>query len=694
MIVGTAGHIDHGKTSLVRALTGVDTDRLKEEKARGITIELGFAYWSRPSGETIGFIDMPGHERLVHTMLAGAAGIDFVVLAIAADDGIMPQTHEHLAIIDLLGISRGIIALTKCDLVAEARRAEVAAQIESLLEPTGLRGSEVLSVSTVTGDGLAELTARLTAAASNISHPATTARFRLAVDRTFSLAGAGTVVTGTALSGMVAVGDRVVVSPSGLEARVRSIHAQNRSVERGMAGQRCALALVGPKVDTGTVKRGDIVLDPSLHAPVKRFDANFRLLAGERKAIGQWTRVKLHHGAAERDARLILLGEASIAPGKSDFVQIVSEAPISLAVGDRFILRDISATRTIGGGITLDVRAPERHRRTPARRAELAALCEPDPGLALDGLLKGDRGFVDLDAFARDRASTARLADDLAEGLQLVVLAAGGARTGLLRPTWERYTADAVTELERFHTEKPDLPGLGQERLRLALKPRLPAPVFAEALVAMVRDGLIVLDRSWVRRPSHEVQLSPEEVRIFEQIRPLLGGGERFRPPRVRDLAKARSLDEPNLRRLFKRAAHRGDVDEIAQDHFFLAETVVEMADIARELAGLSKDGRFTVIEFRDRLDNGRKVAIQILEFFDRQGLTMRRGDLRRINPHKAELYSCWAGGVAPKPVLRDGGVSSPVGRPDFKSGEGRETALGGFDSCLLRHSSLGEQPP
>ncbi len=689
MIVGTAGHIDHGKTSLVRALTGVDTDRLKEEKARGITIELGFAYWPRPTGVTIGFVDVPGHERLVHTMLAGATGIDYVVLVVATDDGVMPQTREHLAIIDLLGISRGIVALTKADLASPERRAEVTAEIASLLSPTALAGAEIVPVSAATGEGITDLAARLDAAGAAATRRATGGRFRLAVDRTFSLAGAGTVVTGTALSGRVSVGDRVVVSPSGIEARVRSVHAQNSTADHGEAGQRCALALVGPKVDTASIHRGDVVLAPSLHAPVKRLDARLTVMASERKPVGQWMPVKFHHGSAERDARVVVLSDGAIAPGASDFVQLVLDAPIAAAAGDRFILRDISATRTIGGGVILDLRPPERHRRTAARRADLSALADPDPIAAISGILAGEKGFLDLDAFARDRAASESLPSAAAETLGLVVLSAGEARIAMLPATWQRYAADAAGTLDRLHEEKPDLPGLGQERLRLALKPRLPAPVFAAALARLVADGTVVIDRSWVRRPGHEVRFSEEEESIWGRVRPLLGGTERFRPPRVRDISKLQSIDEGFVRRLMKRAARRGDIDEIAQDHFFLGETVVEMADIARGLAAQAADGQFAVTAFRDRLDNGRKVAIQILEFFDRQGLTMRRGDIRRINPHKADLFSRAPASADPG-VARDGGESSPVGRPDFKSGEGRETALGGFDSCLLRQSTTG----
>ena len=688
MIVGTAGHIDHGKTSLVRALTGVDTDRLKEEKARGITIELGFAYLPRPSGTTIGFIDVPGHERLVHTMLAGATGIDLALLVVACDDGVMPQTREHLAIIELLGIARGIVALTKRDAVSHARVAEVADDVTALLAPTRLAGLPIVPVSSLTGEGVAELLAALDAAAAETHSRAANGRFRLAVDRVFSLAGAGTVVTGTALSGGVRVGDAVVVSPAGLEARVRSVHAQNRAADTGSAGQRCALALVGPRVSPDSVRRGDVVLASTLHAPVKRFDARITLLASERKRIGSWMPVKLHHGSAEFDARVLALSDKGLGPGESGYLQLALDRAAALAVGDRIVLRDTSATRTIGGGVILDLHPPERQRRSPSRVTELDILADAERGDPLPRLLATDKACVDLDQWFRDRAEAESAAADAVTRLGLVVLERHGLRIGMLPDTWQRYAADAATLLGAFHADKPDLPGMGQERLRYALLPRLPAPAFAEALARLVRDGIVAIDRSWVRLPGHEVRLSDEEERLWSRVVPLLGGGDRFRPPRVRDVARLHQIDETFLRRLFKLAARRGDADEIAQDHFFLAATVVEMATIARDLAAADPAGEFSVIEFRDRLDNGRKVAIQVLEFFDRQGLTMRRGDIRRINPHKPDLFT--RPSAPPGAVTADGGEAPPVGRPDFKSGEGRETALGGFDSCLLRQPSAG----
>ena len=417
MIVGTAGHIDHGKTALVRRLTGVDTDRLKEEKARGISIDLGFAYWPRPGGETIGFVDVPGHEGLVHNMLAGATGIDFVILVVAADDGVMPQTREHLAIMDLLGLRHGAVALNKCDLADEAQRAAAVAGIEAVLAGTGLEGAPIVPVSAVTGEGLAELTAHLDAAAARVAERPKAGLFRLAVDRCFTLAGLGTAVTGTVLSGSVGVDDRVVVSPSGLEARVRSINAQNSPVERGEAGQRCALVLSGPGISKEAVSRGDVVVDPALHAPTSRIDARLRVLPSEPKPIGQWFPVKVHHAAAEVPGRIVVLRDQPIAPGETEYVQLVLERPIAAAVGDRFVVRDTSSSRTVGGGVLIDLRAPERRRRTPERRAEIEALARSEPAEAMAGALSGPNRWLDFDTFCRDRALGAGASADLRSDL-------------------------------------------------------------------------------------------------------------------------------------------------------------------------------------------------------------------------------------------------------------------------------------
>ena len=344
MIVGTAGHIDHGKTSLVKALTGIDADRLKEEKARGITIDLGFAYkptadggalgfayQALPDGTVLGFVDVPGHEKLVRNMLAGATGIDHVLLVVAADDGPMPQTREHLAILDLLGLTRGAVVLTKSDLVPDARLAEVRAEIDALLQPTGLAGSPVFAVSNLTGAGMAALEQHLLLAQQAQAPAAADGLFRLAVDRCFSLAGIGTVVTGTAVSGRVAVGDRVLVSPRKLPVRVRGLHAQNRESQQGLAGQRLALNLAATGLEKSDIARGDWIVAEAAHAATRRIDARLRLLAGEARDLAHWTPVHLHLGACDVGARVVLLEGPALAPGGSALVQLELNREIAAA---------------------------------------------------------------------------------------------------------------------------------------------------------------------------------------------------------------------------------------------------------------------------------------------------------------------------------------------------------------------------
>jgi selenocysteine-specific elongation factor len=690
MIVGTAGHIDHGKTSLVRALTGVDTDRLKEEKERGISIDLGFAYLPTPDGDVLGFIDVPGHEGFVRNMLAGISGIDFALLVIAADDGVMPQTREHLAIIDLLGIRRGVIALTKADLVAQDGCDAIVADIRAVLAGTSLADAEVVAVSTVTSEGVTELRDRLFAAAETLKRDAEQGRFRLAVDRCFVLQGAGTVVTGTVLSGAISVGDRVVVGPSGLAARVRSIHAQNRTSERGHAGQRCALNLAGDGVTKDAIKRGDMVLDPTLHAPADRIDAKLRLLADEAKPIAQWSPVRLYHGSAQVGARVVLLGDRAIAPGETGMVQLVLERPIAAAAGDRFVVRDTTDQRTIGGGVLLDLRAPARKRRSPERLAQLQAMQLTGPAGILVALLQRAPFFVNLDTFMRDHAVGVAASEHILTQADVLRIASSSGELGLAPATWLRLKNDVLATLQAFHAASPDLPGIGLERLRLQMTPLLPAPAFSGFLHGLARSGEIGLDGAWVRLAGHEAKLTPADEKIWARIQPLISGAERFRPPRVRDIAGILVIPESDIRRLFKLLGRMGRVDEVAHDHFFLRATVAEMVGIVADLSNAAPKREFIAAQFRDRVDNGRKVAIQILEFFDRHGVTLRRGDLRRTNVHRIDLFGARRESAGQQATTQSGRDTFPVGRPDFKSGKGRETVLGGFDSLSLPPRSRG----
>ncbi len=503
MIIGTAGHVDHGKTALVKALTGVDCDRLKEEKARGITIDLGFAYLPTAAGQVVGFVDVPGHERFVHTMLAGASGIDFALLTVAANDGIKPQTVEHLAILDLLGIDRGVVAVTKADLVTPERLEAVTAQIAEALNGTVLERAEILLVSVLTGRGVDELRTFLVAAATATHARSSEGRFRLAVDRSFTLAGVGVVVTGTVLSGLIHIGDHVQISPSGLMARVRSLHAQNRPEEIGRAGDRCALNLAGPDISEKVIRRGDVVVDRDIHAPTDRIDAVLRVLPSGPKPIGQWFPVRLHHAATEVGARVVSLDDSPIAPGASADIQLVLDWPIAAAVPDRFVVRDVSAQHTLGGGRFIDLRPPARRRRTPERRAQRAALAISDPRTAFAALLAAPPFAWDLTSFARDRALGATQTREIVTGLELVVLEIGASKTAISREQWQSFASSLVAQVGAYHAEYPDLQGIGREHFRLMLQPRLPTPVFTAALQRISQEGRIVLDGAFIRLATH-----------------------------------------------------------------------------------------------------------------------------------------------------------------------------------------------
>lgn len=627
MIIGTAGHIDHGKTALVAALTGTDTDRLAEEKARGITIDLGFAYTDLGDGSVTGFVDVPGHERLVHTMVAGAGGIDLALIVIAADDGIMPQTQEHLAILSLLGVTRAVVAITKADLADPPALDELCARISQRLQATPMAGAPVLAVSARSGQGIDALRDLLARQAAETTQRETGQPCRVIIDRSFSIEGAGTVVTGILRAGEVRVGDQLTVSPAGLPVRVRGVRAQNRRVDVAGPGMRVALNLAGVARDQ--VGRGDAILAPELHAPTDRVDVALHWTHATPFRSG--TRARLHVGSAEAEARLVPLGARL--PDGAELVQMVLDRPLAVGWGDGFILRDPSASRTLGGGRLLDLRPPARRRATPERHAALRAWALPDHDAALQALLQVPPGHVDQAVFYRDRGLT------VAEPGYADILGPPTDRMAFRKGLPEEMQQALTKTLAAYHEANPDLQGMGREALRLSLRPRLPLPVFEALLRDAISAGRIHAEAGFVRLPGHAPQMAPADEALYARIAPELAGQARFRPPRVRDLAGDLGVAEGEVRRVLKLAARLGRVDQIARDHFFLRATTAEMAAMIRDLSDAGSEGWFTAPAFRDRTRNGRKVAIEILDFFDRLGLTLRRGDLRRVNPHRAHLF-------------------------------------------------------
>lgn len=638
MIVATAGHIDHGKTLLVKALTGVDADRLPEEKQRGLTIDLGFAYRHFADDSVLGFVDVPGHEKFVRNMLAGVGGIDFALLIVAADDGPMPQTEEHLAILDLLGVSVGAVALTKIDRVAPERALEAMEEIELLVDGTTLEAAPVFPVSSITGEGIPDLRAHLENQAQAIAARSDAGNFRLAVDRTFTIAGAGLVVTGTVYAGQVSVGDRLVLSPAGLPVRVRGIHAQDRQSEAGQAGERCALNITGAEIDKETVHRGDWVLAENTHAPTKRADAMIRILNSEPRSFRHWTPVHLHLAAAAATGRVAILEGGSIPPGETGLVQLVLDEPIGALAGDRFILRDQSARRTIGGGRIIDPFSPARGRARPQRLALVNAMAQPEPAKALDAVLAQTPGGVDLNRFAQARNLAPDEAEALWESVDMVRL--GGARdaVGIERSAWDGLRDLIVEALRAWHQARPDQPGPEEERLRRTL-PRATAPaVFSAALLDLLSEKRIARDGVYLTLPGHRAVFSDADSALWEKVEPMLIE-HGLRPPRVLEIAEEVGLDGRATERFLARMARAGMVARVADNRFFLPETLLELALIAEEMVKTAPEGSFSAGAYNKRSGLGRNLAIQLLEFFDKRGFSQRSGEGRKLIAGAREIF-------------------------------------------------------
>ena len=639
MLIATAGHVDHGKTVLVKALTGVDTDRLPEEKARGLSIDLGFAYHTRADGAVLGFVDVPGHERFIRNMLAGVAAIDYALLIVAADDGPMPQTREHLAILDLLGVEAGAVVVTKIDLVDASRAAAAAGRIEALVEGTGLEGAPVFPVSAVTGMGMAALHDHLggLAARRRATGADTGTRFRLAIDRCFSVRGAGLVVTGAVFAGEVAVGDRLVLAPAGGGVRVRSIHAQSRPAERGVRGERCALNLAGTDLGRTEIRRGDWLTGEPAPGVSHRFDAEIRVLASEDRPLAHWTPVHVHAGAASFTGRTAVLEGRTISPGSRGLVQVVVDQPFVGVRGDRFILRDQSARRTIAGGAVLDPAGALRGRARPERISDLRALAASNPDAALARLLVTTVNGVDLDHFADAwnlRPAEAEALFDRA-GVAAVTLARGRT-TGFARGDWSALQEALLVAVRRTHEDSPER--AGAESAELARGAARSREVAAAAIGSLVRDGRLVREGRYLRAPEHEPRLSPRDAALWKKVSLHLAE-DAVKPPVLAELAGTLGVDRSLLALFLGRSAGRGLLVRVAPNRFYHPAALRRLAEVAERLAAASEDHRFDAKTFRDTSGIGRNLTIQVLEYFDGAGLTRRIGDARIVVRRAEDLF-------------------------------------------------------
>ena len=630
MIIGTAGHIDHGKTALLKALTGQEGDRRREERLRGITIDLGYLYASLGESDLTGFIDVPGHERFVHNMLAGACGVDCVLLVIAADDGVMPQTREHLAIVELLGIRRALVALTKIDRVEAPRVAEVRQQVEALLQAGPLAGAPIFPVSSITGEGIDALRAALIAQAADVRARSEDGHFRLAIDRTFSVTGAGVVVTGTAFAGRVKVGDELALSPAGRTVRVRGLHAQNQAAQEAHAGQRVALNLAGDRLAVEQINRGDWLLNPELQAPTRRIDIEFTLLPGEARELRHWTPVHIHLGAQDVTGRIALLEGECLAPGGHVHAQLLLNAPAHAVHGDRVVLRDQSAQRTLGGGRVLDPFAPPRNRHRQARLAVLRALSGETLEDILPALLPSAINGLEPASLERQfnrPRQTWRLPEEAVE-----INTRLGPRL-FDRGTWDYLEQSLVAALQRFHETQPDELGPDRDRLRRYALPQLERPVYLALLEQALAAGKIEASGPWLHLPGHRVRLSEEEEALKARLWPLLESA-RFNPPWVRDLAGALDIEEDRVRHLLRKLSRIGELQQVVKDLFYPDSTIRQLANQILDME--RQAGVIRAAAFRDQIQLGRKRSIQLLEHFDRIGLTRRFGNERKIRPDSA----------------------------------------------------------
>jgi selenocysteine-specific elongation factor len=642
MIIATAGHVDHGKTSLVRALTGVDTDRLAEEKRRGLTIDLGFAYAPLGGAEPVGFIDVPGHERFLRNMLAGVSRVDLALLVVAADDGPMPQTREHLAILGLTGARALVVALTKIDRVDPERVAQAGAQVRGLLAEGPWADAPVFPVSTPTGEGLAALRAHLADAAAAAVPDEPQGRFRLAIDRAFSVAGAGLVLTGTVLSGRALPGDTLVISPLGREVRVRGIHAQGAPAAQARQGQRCAINVAGGGLQPEQAGRGQWLLAPALHAPTQRLDVRLRLLAGERGGSAQrGAQRQVHLGADAVGCQLAWLDEVADAAGPQRLAQLILARPVSALRGDRLVLRDPAAGSTLGGGEVLDPFAPARGRARPERRLLLAGWGQPDAGSALQALLQASPAGLPVEPFAQAW-------NLLPETLEALLQAGQVARPAGPRPPlvisqvhWDAWLASVTACLAHRHAAEPARIGpierelldamLAEQRARSGSAGREQARQVARAaLAAQVAEGEVLREGASLRLPGHEARLADADAALLARVMPILRASL-LRPPIVGELAATLGLARADMLSFLRGMSVLGHVLPVAPNRFFAPEALDALAAIARTLAGASPDGGFDAAAYRDASGIGRNLTIEVLEYLDRAGITRFAGERRQL---------------------------------------------------------------
>lgn len=621
-VIGTAGHVDHGKSTLVQALTGINPDRLKEEQEREMTIDLGFAWLTLPNGESVGIVDVPGHIDFIENMLAGVGGIDAALFVIAADEGVMPQTREHLAILDLLGIGGGVIALTKMDLITDPEWLDlVSTEIAETVSNTVLADALIIPVSARTGQGLGELLNALQTCLAERPPRPDLGRPRLPIDRVFTMTGFGTVVTGTLSDGTFTLGQEVEIQPQGLRARIRGLQTHKRKIERAVPGSRVAINLAG--VSPADLKRGDVVTLPGALRPTQLIDVRFRHLPDAPRPLRHNAEVKFFSGAAEVVARVRLLGGDSLAPGESGWLQLRLARPLALVAGDRFILRAISPPATIGGGVIVDPYPARRHRRfQPEVIARLEALVQGTPTEVLfqtleqQGVAQASELLRRLPLGGEGEAQVAL--DALIQGGRVIALTELQDPFLVSRSTWERLTGEVGTALAAYHRAHPLKRGMPREELRNRL--RLEARAFQAVLGRAAAEGRVVDQGAVVRLPDFAPHLTAEQERQAEAFLAVCRR-DPYATPSVKEAAAQIGPD------VLQFLIEHGRLVQVSDEVLFLPETYQAMVAGVRRY--IEEKGSITVAQARDLFNTSRKYVLALLEHLDRQGATQRVGDAR-----------------------------------------------------------------
>ena len=626
LIIGTAGHVDHGKTMLVKALTGIDTDRLKVEKERGISIELGFAFCQLPGGRRAGIVDVPGHERFIKNMLAGVGGIDLVLLVIAADEGVMPQTREHMDIIQLLQINKGVVALTKIDLVDKELLELVHEEVDEFLQNTTLKNAPVVEVSAVTGQGLEELLREIDnipVEGRSISGPV-----RLPVDRVFSVTGFGTVVTGTLWSGVIRSGDTLEIMPQGLITRVRSLQVHGKKVNEAQAGQRVAVNITG--VDIEQAPRGTVLTQPSILKPSYRVDARLLLLKNAPRPLINRARVRFYLSTIEVLGRVILLDREELAPGETTYVQFSLEEPVVALKGDRFVIRSYSPIHTTGGGVVINP-APKKHKRM--REEVIQTLVTRERGRPAEQVENYLDNQAALLAAGEITAATGISPKEATEALtelgikdrvQMVVV--DNDKYFVSRQIYQRWVGELKQLLSTYHRQYPLREGFPREELRSRLFSGFASRQLQSLLKVMEENQVLKLNLQTVALPGFQTRFDSGQQELFQQLETIYRE-QCFQPPGWDSVSRQVGLNEVQSREVLQYCLHRGILVKVADDLYFHAAAI----DAAKKLLldSLEAKGEISVGEARNILQTSRKYALPLLEYFDRVRITRRVGDKR-----------------------------------------------------------------